>query len=172
MKKGCDCHPTWQHQHDHGVEREAPHEITPRSESGLERNQNHDREVELQIDRWRTALRHEGGVVLEVISENQLRREFGRLVNTRVSDREKQEAADAVGITLVAGKAQFPDARLIVERGDGRIELHDIEIVSRHYKPRAIQAKAAAGFRLSRGSNFIGRSVHDGPGSIDSLLKP
>lgn len=172
MKNVFEFHPEWKNEHGRSVQREVSHEVKSRSETGINRNQNHDHEVERQVERWCSALRQEGGRVLEVIPENQLRREFGRLVNTRVSDREKQEAADAVGITLVAGKAQFPDARLIVERGDGRIELHDIEIVSRHYKPRAIQAKAAAGFRLSRGSNFIGRSVHDGPGSIDSLLKP
>jgi hypothetical protein len=136
--------------------------------SGVDRNRDHDNGLRKDVRVWVEQIERVGGSA-RVLSENDLKRSFGKLVNDAGSAKNKEAAAASLGLTVVNGTVQFPDARLEIVWRDGREEVRDLERLSPEYRPRTIAAKAKAGFFMS--GPRTGKMAKDGPDVVTSLAE-
>lgn len=123
--------------------------------------------------------------VRRVVREQELKREYqaflqapnrGRSQATGRPQRDVEEVARWARehqLPIVGDSVQFPDLRLECERPDGEREIHDIEVMTPHYRGAHAAAKVRAGFarygavgaRLS-GTGSGARSGHGRRGGL------
>jgi hypothetical protein len=93
-----------------------------------------------------------GGRRLRVILDYELKRNVNRDLALPRPDQEtearRHEIATRHGLKLVNGKILVPDLRIEYESAELEIRHIDLELATREYRPKALAAKAAAGFSL------------------------
>jgi hypothetical protein len=134
----------------------------------------------------RSAERLQGkGVRIErVVLDYEVKREYQRFLQERNRDRsdsdgrptrsreEIEEWAHERHLPVLDGHVQFPDFRIECESPDGRRDLEDVEVTTRHYRGAHASAKARSGFSRFRagGGRVGGRSGRSGGRSSDVHL--
>jgi hypothetical protein len=74
--------------------------------------------------------------------------EKGGMAITEHSGESRVRASPPVGLQLVDGKIPVPDLRVEYETPELELRHVDLELATRDYRPRAMAAKAAAGFSM------------------------
>lgn len=125
----------------------------------------HDSRVFAAYMQAQERLTIDGGKVLRVVLETQLKREYqqflqqpnrGRRESTGIPRHDPEAIAlwaSERGLPLIDGSVRFPDARIEYERPDGTLEREDLEVVTEHYRGAHAAATAAAGFHCGRCSS-------------------
>lgn len=118
----------------------------------------HDTAVYRAARREIRALEAQGGRVLRIVSEDDLRGAAARRLDQARRagtdpDAARARAGAALNLAVHDGSLAFPDARIEYERpteGGAHPEPHvlDLEIATEHYRDAALARKAAAGFRV------------------------
>ena len=116
------------------------------------------REVKHDADLYRLyqkeAARIEGGggrpvrVLLDYELMRNLNRDLSLLGPDKDNPDRKREVAEKHGLQLVDGKIAVPDLRVEYENPELDLRHVDLELATRDYRPRAMAAKAAAGFSI------------------------
>ena len=110
-------------------------------------------------------------VVLDFELKKNVNRQLAKIQRFSPAERERQrqEIADAHGLTIVNGTIQIPDVRVEYESQEQEQCKVDLECVTGHYKARQIAAKAAAGFKLYN-QDYRGRSAERGEDLIGEVI--
>lgn len=127
----------------------------------------HDTQVYRAFREEAARLEAEGGRILRVILDYELKREYQQFLNradrpddaTLESDR--RAFADAHDLSIVHGHLELPDLRIEYDTPDGRIEHRDVEIVTEHYSRAQLSGKARAGFVCYRAGGGKGGTPFD-----------
>jgi hypothetical protein len=93
-----------------------------------------------------------GGRPVRVLLDYELKRNLNRDLALLGPDKDdldrKGEVAEKHGLQLVDGKIPVPDLRVEYETPELELRHVDLELATRDYRPRAMAAKAAAGFSV------------------------
>jgi hypothetical protein len=93
-----------------------------------------------------------GGRPIRVLLDYELKRNLNRDLALLGPDKDdldrKGEVAEQHGLQLVDGKIPVPDLRVEYETPDLELRHVDLELATRDYRPRAMAAKASAGFSM------------------------
>jgi len=93
-----------------------------------------------------------GGRPVRVLLDYELKRNLNRdlaLLGPEKDDLDRKgEVAEKHGLQLVDGKIPVPDLRVEYETPELELRHVDLELATRDYRPRAMAAKAAAGFSM------------------------
>jgi hypothetical protein len=93
-----------------------------------------------------------GGRPVRVLLDYELKRNLNRDLALLGPDKDdldrKGEVAEKHGLQLVDGKIPVPDLRVEYETPELELRHVDLELATRDYRPRAMAAKAAAGFSM------------------------
>jgi hypothetical protein len=93
-----------------------------------------------------------GGRPVRVLLDYDLKRNLNHdlaLLGPEKDDLDRKgEVAEKHGLQLVDGKIPIPDLRVEYETPDLELRHVDLELATRDYRPRAMAAKAAAGFSM------------------------
>jgi hypothetical protein len=87
-------------------------------------------------------------VILDYELKQNLNRDLARLGPQKDSLDAKEEIAEKHSLGVVNGKIPVPDLRLEYETPELELRHVDLELATREYRPRALAAKAAAGFSI------------------------
>jgi len=87
-------------------------------------------------------------VVLDYELKRNLNRDLARMAPEKDDPNAKERIAEKHGLQVVNGKIPVPDLRVEYETPELELRHVDLELATRDYKPRAMAAKAAAGFSL------------------------
>jgi len=116
------------------------------------REAKHDAELYRLFHAELKRIQGEGGRPLRVILDYELKRlvnrERERLGERRNDPLEVRAIAERNGLTTVEGKIPLPDLRLEYQTADLELQCIDLELATRHYRPRGLAAKTKAGFAL------------------------
>lgn len=93
-----------------------------------------------------------GGKPLRVVLDFELKGILNReriALGPRKNDPEELDRLAAMyGLTVVDGKIPLPDLRIQYQTAEGDVRRVDLELATRHYRPRGLAEKAKAGFSL------------------------
>jgi hypothetical protein len=93
-----------------------------------------------------------GGRPVRVLLDYELKRNLNRDLALLGPDKDdldrKDEVAEKHGLQLVDGKIPVPDLRVEYETPELELRHVDLELATRDYRPRAMAAKASAGFSM------------------------
>ena len=93
-----------------------------------------------------------GGRLVRVILDYELKRNLNRDLALLEPQKDalsaKEGIAEKHGLAVVNGKIPVPDLRIEYEAPELELRHVDLELATREYRPRAIAAKAAAGFSI------------------------
>ncbi len=93
-----------------------------------------------------------GGRPVRVLLDYELKRNLNHDLALLGPDKDdldrKGEVAEKHGLQLVDGKIPVPDLRVEYETPELELRHVDLELATRDYRPRAMAAKAAAGFSM------------------------
>jgi hypothetical protein len=93
-----------------------------------------------------------GGRPVRVLLDYELKRNLNRDLALLGPDKDdldrKGEVAEKHGLQLVDGKIPVPDLRVEYETPELELRHVDLELATRDYRPRAMAAKASAGFSM------------------------
>jgi len=116
------------------------------------REAKHDSELYRLFQAEAARIESAGGRPLRVVLDYELKRDVNR-ARARLGERRNDEQeigrlAESHGLSVVDGKIPLPDMR--IEYQNAELELHrvDLELATRHYRPRGLAQKAKAGFSL------------------------
>lgn len=116
------------------------------------REAKHDAELYRLFHTAAARIESAGGRPLSVILEYEIKRhvnrERERLGARRNDPDEIATLARRHGLTVVNGKIPFPDMRIEYQTADLELRRVDLELTTRHYRPRGVAEKAKAGFAL------------------------
>jgi hypothetical protein len=87
-------------------------------------------------------------VILDYEIKQNLNRDLARLGPEKDNPDRKAEVAQKHRLEMVNGKIPVPDMRLEYENAEHALERVDLELATREYRPRALTAKAKAGFSI------------------------
>jgi hypothetical protein len=87
-------------------------------------------------------------VLLDYELKRQLHRDLAALPEDERTEQRRKEVAERHGLSVVNGRVAIPDLRVEYETADLEHRHVDLELVTRNYRPRALAAKAKAGFSL------------------------
>lgn len=126
------------------------------------REANHDGDLYLLYQKEAVRIRERGGRPVRVLLDFELRKRINRDF-ARFGTEARQEIAARHGLRVVSEKIPIPDMRIDYERPDGEMASVDLELVTEHYRGRAVAEKARAGFSLytPRGEGVRLRRVLD-----------
>ena len=112
----------------------------------------HDAELYRLFHRETERIQSAGGTPLRVILDYELKRELNRdraRLGERQTDPEEMESlAKRHGLAVVGGKIPLPDVRIEYQTAEVELRRVDLELATRHYRPRNVATKAKAGFSL------------------------
>jgi hypothetical protein len=112
----------------------------------------HDADLYRLYQKEATRIERDGGrpvrVILDYELKRNLNRDLARLGPQRDSLDAKEEIAEKHGLEIVNGKIPVPDLRVEYETPELELRHVDLELATREYRPRALAAKAAAGFSI------------------------
>src|SRR5208283_399444 len=116
------------------------------------------REVKHDADLYRlyqkavARIERSGGRPVRVLLDYELKRNLNHDLALLGPEKDnldrKGEVAEKHGLQLVDGKIPVPDLRVEYETPELELRHVDLELATRDYRPRAVAAKAAAGFSL------------------------
>ena len=116
------------------------------------REAKHDADLYRLYQKEASRIERAGGKPLRVILDYELKRDLYRDL---VALGPQKDDPDAKGLTAekhhlqaVNGKIPLPDLRIEYENAQGELSRVDLELATRHYRPRGLAAKARAGFSL------------------------
>ena len=93
-----------------------------------------------------------GGKPRRLILDYELKRDLNRDLTALEQQKDdpgaKELIAEKHGLRVVNGKIPLPDLRIEYENAQGALGQVDLELATRHYRPRGLAAKARAGFSL------------------------
>jgi hypothetical protein len=87
-------------------------------------------------------------VILDYEFKRQVNREREHLGERRNDPHEIATIAARHGLAVVNGKIPLPDLRIEYQTADLELRRIDLELATRHYRPRGVAEKAKAGFAL------------------------
>jgi len=87
-------------------------------------------------------------VILDYELSRHLNRELERLGERRNDPYEIATLAERHGLAVVDGKIPLPDMRIEYQTADLDLRQINLELATRHYRPRGVAEKAKAGFTL------------------------
>jgi DNA-binding MarR family transcriptional regulator len=127
------------------------------------RELSHDSQLYRAYLRSADRLAAQGARIHRVVLGDELKREYQQFLQESNRDRpdsdgrparsreEVQEWADAHDLPMLDDHLQFPDLRIEYEWPDGRREMEDVEVMTRHYRGAHAAAKGSSGFTCYRG---------------------
>jgi hypothetical protein len=116
------------------------------------REAKHDAELYRLFHTESERIQKAGGKPLRVILDYELKRSLNR-DRAQLGDRQKdphemKSLAERHGLAVVDGKIPLPDMRVEYQTAEAELRRVDLELATRHYRPRGIAAKAKAGFSI------------------------
>ena len=103
----------------------------------------------------------DGGKNLRVALDFELKknvyRDLAKLVDDKDDPARKSDIAKAHGLRVVNGRITVPDLQVEYETPEGDMARVNIELATKHYRPRQMEAKAQAGFSLYASSQDVDR---------------
>ena len=116
------------------------------------REAKHDAELYHLFQAEAARIESAGGRPLRVLLDYELKRDLNRdrarLGNQKDDPQEIERLAERHGLAVVNGKIPLPDMRIEYQTAELELRHVDLELATRHYRPRGIAAKAKAGFSL------------------------
>jgi hypothetical protein len=116
------------------------------------RDAKHDADLYRLYHREAARIEGPGSRPVRVILDYELRRGLNRDLAMLGPDRDdperKSQVAEKHGLKVVNGRILVPDLRLEYQTPEFELRHVDLELATRDYKPRALVAKARAGFSL------------------------
>lgn len=125
---------------------------------GRARELSHDAQLYRAYRQAADRLAGEGGIVLRVRLDHDLKREYQQFLQAANRGRPDSDGrpsrgadeirawAEAHDLPFFEGHVHFPDVRVEYELPDGRRDVEDLEVRTRHYRGAHALAKARAGF--------------------------
>ncbi len=96
-------------------------------------------------------------VLLDYEIKRRLNRDLARLGTEKDDPDRRAEIAGKHALPIVHGKISIPDLRVEYETPESELRHVDLELATRNYGPRAVAAKASAGFSLYGHSSDVSR---------------
>jgi hypothetical protein len=96
-------------------------------------------------------------VLLDYEIKRHLNRDLARLGIEKDDPYRRAEIAGKHALPIVHGKITVPDLRVEYETPESELRHVDLELATRNYRPRAVAAKASAGFSLYGRSSDVPR---------------
>jgi hypothetical protein len=87
-------------------------------------------------------------VLLDYELKKHLNRDLARMSPQEGDPKQKAVIADSHALPIVGGRIAVPDLRVEYETREGELQHVDLELATRSYRPRAVAAKASAGFSI------------------------
>lgn len=116
------------------------------------RESKHDADLYRLYQKEASRIERAGGKPLRVILDYELKRDLYRDLVALGPQKDDPDAKELVAekhhLHTVNGKIPLPDLRIEYENAQGELSRVDLELATRHYRPRALAAKARAGFSL------------------------
>jgi hypothetical protein len=116
------------------------------------REAKHDAELYRLFQAEAARIENAGGKPLRVLLDYELKRNLNcdraRLGNQKDDPQEIERLAERHWLAVVNGKIPLPDMRIEYQTAELELRHVDLELATRHYRPRGIAAKAKAGFSL------------------------
>ena len=121
----------------------------------------HDASLYRVYQRVARKIASEGGKNLRVALDFELKqkayRDLAKLGDGKDDPERKSDIAHAHGLRVVNGKITVPDLQVEYETPEGDLARVNIELATKHYRPRQMEAKAQAGFSLYASSQDVDR---------------
>jgi hypothetical protein len=116
------------------------------------REAKHDAELYRLFHAEAARIENAGGRPLRVLLDYELKRDLNR-ERARLGERsnelrEIERLAASHGLAVVNGKIPVPDMRIEYQTAELEVRRADLELATRHYRPRGVAEKAKAGFSL------------------------
>jgi hypothetical protein len=116
------------------------------------REVKHDADLYRLYQKEAARIERAGGRPVRILLDYELKRNLNRdlaLLGPEKDDpKAKERIAEKNGLQVVNGKIPVPDLRVEYETPELELRHVDLELATRDYRPRAMAAKAAAGFSL------------------------
>jgi hypothetical protein len=116
------------------------------------REAKHDAELYRLFHAETARIKSAGGRPLRVILDYEFKRHLNRerahLGERQNDPQEIATLATRHGLAVVNGKIPLPDMRIEYQTADLELRRIDLELATRHYRPRGVAEKAKAGFAL------------------------
>ena len=116
------------------------------------REVKHDADLYRLYQKEADRIERSGGKPIRVLLDYELKRNLNRDLAQLGPDKDnadrKREVAEKHHFRVVSGKIAVPDLRVEYENSELELRHVDLELATRDYRPRAMAAKAAAGFSL------------------------
>jgi DNA-binding PadR family transcriptional regulator len=116
------------------------------------REAKHDAELYRLFQAEAARIENAGGKPLRVLLDYELQRDLNRdraaLGNQEKDPQEVERLAERHGLVVVDGKIPLPDMRIEYQTAELELDQVDLELATRHYRPRGVAEKAKAGFSL------------------------
>jgi hypothetical protein len=116
------------------------------------REAKHDADLYRLYQKEAARIERAGGRPRRVILDYELKRDLNRDLTALGQQKDDPEAKALVAekhkLCVVNGKIPLPDLRIEYENAQGALSQVDLELATRHYRPRGLAAKARAGFSL------------------------
>jgi hypothetical protein len=116
------------------------------------REVKHDADLYRLYQKEAARIEGAGGRPVRVLLDYELKRNLNRDLSLLSPDKDnpdsKSEVAAKHHLRVVSGKIAVPDLRVEYENSELELRHVDLELATRDYRPRAMAAKAAAGFSL------------------------
>jgi hypothetical protein len=116
------------------------------------REVKHDADLYRLYQKEAARIERGGGQAVRVLLDYELKRNLNRdlaqLGPEKDNPDRKREVAEKHHLRVVNGKIAVPDLRVEYENPELELRHVDLELATRDYRPRAMAAKAAAGFAL------------------------
>jgi hypothetical protein len=116
------------------------------------REAKHDAELYRLYQTEGARIENAGGKPLRVLLDYELKRNLNRdraKLGEQSGDPEQIERlAEKHGLVVVDGKIPLPDMRIEYQTAELELARVDLELATRHYRPRGVAQKARAGFSL------------------------
>ncbi len=116
------------------------------------REAKHDADLYRLYQKEASRIERAGGKPLRVILDYELKRDLNRDLVTLGPQKDDPDAKELIAekhhLQAVNGKIPLPDLRIEYENAQGELSRLDLELATRHYRPRGLAAKARAGFSL------------------------
>ena len=116
------------------------------------REAKHDAELYRLFHAEASRIENAGGRPLRVILDYELKRHLNRereRLGERKNDaREIETIAERHALKVVNGKIPLPDMRIEYQTAGLELQRIDLELATRHYRPRGVADKAKAGFAI------------------------
>jgi hypothetical protein len=116
------------------------------------REAKHDADLYRLYQKETGRIKRAGGRPLRVVLDYELKRDLNRDLVALGPSKDDPDAKELVAqkhhLHTVNGKIPLPDLRVEYENAHGELDRVDLELATRHYRPRGLAAKAKAGFSL------------------------